>query len=123
MALCDFSPKNSSQSNYPFTLINVFGLKKRFAILKLHFRHYETFFRSNNNFLNSFLLFPVGGKVVFESYVYLLGIFRPCKIDFNDLESFNNSILCIFRKRVFLNLSGAPTWAVPVLLIFLRKLK
>ena len=55
-------------------------------------------------------MFPVGENVVFESYVYHLGVFF-------DTEKFKNSVLCIFKKLSFLKLERAPTWAGPDLIL------
>ena len=63
----------------PFTFINVLGMKEAFCQLKATFST-ETFYRQKlSDYLSNFprmgFLFPVGGKVVFESYRVSLRLF------------------------------------------------
>ena len=110
---CDFFSKIFFvwSKSIPFTFRNVFGLRKAFCEIRFLFRHCETFRREefSIHFQKScFLILPVEGKGGFRVLrVCFLGIFRCCNSE------------KIFHKKFlgFFNLEGAPTCAVPGLLV------
>ena len=85
----------------PFTFINVFGLKKGFASLKLPIQHYKTFFRQKRL------------KIIFKKWVFCFqfivsrinGFRNCCSKHSHELYLgflFRKYFACIFIDRFFL---------------------